>query len=163
MSHFVLQTRTSDLRGEQFGDCQCAVVQITPRLMRSVRRRMKLARSLLSSDGDLIELRFWDDRGVSFYPFALVCKFIDVDSEFELQFEELGFAPLPDQVSLESYLPTRTPAQRMIVQIDYRAGIAPTTEVSWCTMPFCADLTISTIGLSSELLSELATPCPVRC
>ena len=147
MPCLILRTSTSDPSREIFADCHCAAVEINPRLLELIRRRVNLARSLLQADPALYVLSFWQAAEVAFYHYALVAGCEDHDPGFEEQFDGPGFAWLPAGVRLNRFSPERTTCHEMLVKIDRCSDQPPVCEVAWTAMPKHLEVTITTVAI----------------
>ncbi len=94
------------------GDCDYAVVDLTPTLVDQIRRRVDLARQAGQQDKDLYELYFWGGTA-EFYDSDLVdaCQeAVATDQAAQDWLSGLqrdGYAPMPAAVDLSAQQPQR--------------------------------------------------------
>ena len=163
----VLQTDSTN--PEYSADCDCAVVEVTPPLVKLIRRRATLAKQARSQDRDLWELYFWGCTA-EFFDYALIsaCEaaFEDVDEakDWSGGFERDGHAVLPLTAALATLEPHRTECDQMILRCvpgSRRTDI----EVAWLTIPKHSDIYITTRDVSLATLETLVaqqTPAKPR-
>lgn len=138
------------------GDCDCAVVDLTPALVDRIRRRVELARRVAEEDTDLYELYFWGGEA-AFYDHNLVeaCEeamAADMDGQKEdknasacarsSELQHSCHALFPG-VDLQAHQPQRTECAQMIL----RCG-RPQYEVAWTVIPKHTDIYVTTRGLA---------------
>jgi hypothetical protein len=130
----VLNTHSSD--PEFDGDCDYAVVRLTPELLAQVRRRVELARQAGHQDDDLYELYFWGGTA-EFYDCDLLEACQDAvaagrgtDGDKAAQdwlggLDENGHALVPPAADLAACQPQRTECDHYVVK-----------TVMWPNLPF---------------------------
>ena len=115
----VLDTHSTD--PDFNGDCDYAVVRLTPELVDQVRRRVELARQAGRQDDDLYELYFWGGTA-EFYDSGLVdaCeKALTAEQaaqDWLAGLEQDGHALVPPAADLATCEPQRTECDQMIVR-----------------------------------------------
>jgi hypothetical protein len=147
----VLGTHSTD--PEFNGDCDCAVVRLTPELVGQVRRRLELARQAGRQDGDLYELYFWDCTA-EFYGGELLeaCQEAAgagaTDAEQAAQawlagLERDGHALVPPTVDLAAFESKRTECDQMIVRCS-PSSRNPEHKIVWTASPRHTDVYVIT-------------------
>jgi len=157
----VLLTHSSD--PEFDGDCECAVVELTPALLDQIRSRVRLADQACQQDGDLHELAFWGgtaefyDRGLLEACEAAVAGAASKGDpgravrDWIADLEQQGHALLPGGVEPGVFTPQRTEADRMVVGC--RPTLAPAEfPITWTASPKHTDVCITTWDLTISVL-----------
>jgi hypothetical protein len=154
--NIVLETSSTD--PDNYADCDCAVMELTPDLVELIQRRGKLTRRAWRQDHDLYELYFWCGM-VDFYD----CQVIEACQEavaanathgnadqlvrdWLADLESNGHALLPPGVDLQAHQPQRTECQQMILRC-CRPSDTPQYEVAWSVIPKHTDIYVTTSGL----------------
>ena len=133
---------------EENGDCDYAVVQLTPDLVERVRRRAELARQAGQQDESLCELYFWDDM-VEYYDGSLLeaCQKAIASDEAARQWlnglEQDGHALLPAAADLAACQAQRVECSQMIVRCS-PLSVVPHCEIAWSAMPKHMEVTVTT-------------------
>lgn len=156
----ILTTYSSD---ENFnGECDYAVVELTPELVAQVRRRVELARQAGLQDQDLWELYFWDGTA-EFYDSSLLeacenavagAKVGDADQaahEWQSGLEQDGHAGLPEGVNLAAHQPQRTEADQMVLHCRLYSAKAE-FEIAWTASPKHTDVYVTTSELTPSAM-----------
>ena len=149
--HIVLDTHSSS--PDYNGDCDYAVVELTPRLGEEIRRRIELARHAGQQDNDLYELYFWGSTA-EFYDYNLVetcqaavaASAADADQaihDWTTALEEHGHALLPTGVDLGKHAAQRTECDQLIIRCS-PSSRNPGFEVAWTTIPKHSDIYVTT-------------------
>jgi hypothetical protein len=142
---------TSSSNSDFDGDCDYAVVELTPELVDRIRRRVKLARQAGRQDNDLWEMYFWDGAA-EFYDCGLVDACQQAFAADQAAQEWLtalgrdGHALVPPTANLTACQPQRTECDQMIV----RAGpssVAPEYVITWVVIPKHCDVYVTTRDL----------------
>ena len=144
------------------GDCDYAVVQLTPELVDQIRRRVELVREAGRQDDDLYEIYFWGGTA-EFYD----CNLLDTcqeavaaakgaDSDQAAQdwltgLEQNGHALMPPATDLAACQPQRTECDQTIVR---RCPSAhdPRYEIAWTASPKHTDVYVTTKDLTLAAL-----------
>lgn len=146
------------------GNCNYAVLDVTPDLLELVRRRRELARRAYEGDNDFLEGHFWDSRP-AFYDSALIvaCQEAIGPTERESaseaaqdwldELETGGSAELPAGVDLDAVTPERTACHEMILRLDGPRE-RPLLVVAWSAIPKHTDVTVTTGDLSLPVLEN---------
>ena len=116
VNHETIVLRTYSSTPDFYGECECAVLEVTARLVEVVRRRIEVAVSACRDDPTLWELCF-GSPDPEFYDYALVEACVDADATFEAGFEHEGKARLPDHVSTADFDAARTECEEMVLRI----------------------------------------------
>lgn len=144
-------------------DCECALLDVTPELLQQIKARVKIARQAAKADGDLWELYFWGGTP-TFHDYDLIeaCAAATAESgdpgqaDWEQQFENQGFLPIPEAVDVERSEPQRTECDQQIIRCE-RSGKPRGFEVAWTMIPKHTDIYISTKAIPVERLAEFAS------
>jgi hypothetical protein len=154
----ILGTHSTD--PEFNGDCDYAVVQLTPELMEQIHRRLELARQAGSQDDDFYELYFWGGTA-KFYDCDLIeaCQeavAVAGDGDQAAQdwltgLEQNGHALMPAAVDLAACQSQRTELDQMIVR---RSSLSDDAqyEIVWLASPKHSDAYVTTSDLPLVVL-----------
>ncbi len=157
---------TESTNPEFNGDCDYAVVRLTPELADRVRRRVELARQAGRQDDSLCELYFWDSTA-EFYDDGLVdaCQDAvaagrgDEGDEAARQWvaglERDGHALLPPAADLAACQPQRTECDQMVVRCSPLSR-DPRYEIAWTSSPKHTDVYVTTRDLPLAKLEGYA-------
>ena len=158
--HLIFDTHSTN--PDYNGDCDCAIVELTPALAEQIRGRVALARGAGQQDNDLYELYFWGSTA-EFYDY----KFLDACDEavasrgseetastWLSDFEDTGYAVVPPGVDLGSQEPQRIELSQMIVRCS-PSSHRPEFEVCWTASPKHSDVYVTTHDLPLNRLEEL--------
>jgi hypothetical protein len=152
------------------GNCDYAVLDVTPDLLELIRRRMELAREAYEQDHDFLELYFWD-CGPAFYDTSLLdaCQAVleaeESDRAAEAartwldELETSESIAIPAGVDLAALAPKRTECHEMIVRLDGPRE-RPSFVVAWSAIPKHVDATVTTSDLSLSVLEGFCGPDP---
>jgi hypothetical protein len=156
---------TSSTNAEFNGDCDYAVVDLTPALMEQIRRRVELARQIGQQDNDLYELCFWGGTA-DFYNYGLIeaCqeaiaaagKDTDGDQaacDWLSALERNEHALLPPTVDLGAHEIQRTECDQIVVRTTPLSR-NPQDEIVWTTVPKHTDIDVTTNSLSLTALES---------
>ena len=158
--HLIFDTNSTN--SDCNGDCDCALVELTPSLAEQIRSRVALARHAGQQDNDLYEMYFWGSTA-EFYDSKLMdaCEEAvalrgddQAASKWLNDFEETGFAAVPAGVDLGSLGPQRIELSQMIVRCSPSAQ-RPEYEICWTASPKHSDVYVTTRDLPLERLEEL--------
>jgi hypothetical protein len=130
MKRLVLKTTTSDHDGENWGDCELAVIKVDSELIASIDRRLWLAEELRKKDGDFYEAYFWD-RTPRFYGVDLEQELEEFDPHLTRCLHDHSRVVMPDDFDLDSILFRNTELDRMVIRLSPQAN----HSVSWCATP----------------------------
>ena len=120
--------KSSSTNPEYNGDCDYAVVELTPVLVKQLRRRADLAREVGQQDNDLYEMRFWggtadfyDQELIEACQEAIAAAAQDTDGnqaacDWLRGLEEDGHALLPPTVDLGAHEIQRTECDQVAIQ-----------------------------------------------
>ena len=154
----VLQTDSTT--PEYNADCDCAVVEVTPSLVKLIRRRATLAKQARRQDRELWELYFWGCTA-EFFDYALIgaCEAafeaVEEAKDWSGGFERDGHAVLPPSADVTALEPHRMECQQMILRCvpgSRRTDI----EIAWLAIPKHSDIYITTRDVSLATLETLA-------
>jgi hypothetical protein len=141
----ILATHSTD---ENFnGDCDYAVVQLTPELVDQVHRRVELARQAGQQDDDLYELNFWGGTA-EFYDSDLLeaCQeAIAADQtakDWLSGLEQNGHALLPPTADLAACQSQQVECDRMVVR-----RCPSRYEIAWTASPRHTNVDVTTRDL----------------
>jgi hypothetical protein len=158
----VLDTHSTD--PDFNGDCDYAVVRLTPELVEQVRRRVELARQAGRQDDDLYELYFWWGTA-EFYDSGLVdaCEKA-LTAEQSVQdwlagLERDGRALLPPAADLAACQPQRVECAQMIVRRS-PSSPDPRHEIAWIAVPKHTDVYVTTRDLPLAAMEGYAGISP---
>ena len=151
------------------GDCDYAVVQLTPGLVDQVRRRVELARQAGRQDNDLYELYFWGGTA-EFYDCnlldacqeAVAARGADGDQaaqDWLTGLEQNGHALMPPAADLAACQPQRTECDQMVVRRS-PPSCDPRYEIAWTVIPKHTDVYVTTRDLPLEALEDYARNDP---
>ena len=154
-SRIVLET--SSTNPDYSGDCDYAVVELTPELVAQVRRRVELARQAGQQDNDLYEIYFWGGTA-KFYDCDLLdaCQEAvaggdEAGQEWLNGLERVGYALVPPTADLSACQPQRTECAQMIVRRSPPSS-DPRYEIAWTVIPRHTDVYVTTRDLPLEAL-----------
>jgi len=159
----ILDTSSSD--PDFNGDCDYAVVELTPELVDRIRRRMELARQAGRQDSDLLEMYFWDGAA-EFYDTEAVdaCQeAMETDEaaqEWLKGLETDGHALVPAGADLVASQPQRVECNQMIVRCS-PSSVNPEYEVAWTAIPKHSDVYVTTRDLPLAALEVYVGGKPV--
>jgi len=152
----IFHTHSSD--AQYNGDCDYAVVELTPVLVEQIRRRVELAREIHRKDDGLYELYFWGSNA-EFYDHRLVeaceaaiaaaAEGADADQavrDWLADLDQGEHAVLPFGVDLEALESERTECDQQVVRCS-PAGRDLNFEVAWITIPKHSDINVTTSEL----------------
>ena len=150
---------------EYNGDCDCAVVDMTPALFEQIQRRVKLAEEAFRQDDDLYELYFWGGTA-EFYDHRLLdacAEAIAADMKDDTDakdaavvawsdvLDQHGYAILPEGIDLDAQEIQSTEIDQMIVRrLPNPAG--SDFEITWLASPKHADIYVTTSDLPLNAL-----------
>jgi hypothetical protein len=157
----VLSTESTD--PDFNGDCDYAVVQLTPELVERVRRRVELARQAGDKDDDLCELQFlggteeFHDSGLpeACQNAVAVAKGDEAARQWLAGLEQDGHALVPPTVDLAACQPQRTEYDRMEVRCS-PSSPNPRYEIAWSASPKHSDVCVTTRDLPLTTLEGYA-------
>ena len=156
----LLKTESSD--PDFNADCECAALDVTPELLQQIKVRVKIARQAAKADGDLWELYFWG-AAPTFHGYDLIEACAEAaasgdsgQSDWEKQFEDQGFLPIPEAVDVEQFEAKRTECDQQIIRHE-RAEKHRGFEVAWTMIPKHTDVYITTKGIPVERLAVSRT------
>ena len=145
------------------GNCDYAVVELTPALAKQIRNRVALARKAGQKDRDLYEMYFWGGTA-EFYGCALLeaCQEAvaaasgsdEAANDWLTELEQREYAVVPDGVDFNAHETQRTECDQMVVRCN-RCSDSPTFSVAWTASPKHADLEITTSELPLAAMDEL--------
>ena len=153
------------------GDCDYAVLDVTPELLELVRRRMEAAGAAYQKDNDLFEIYFWDYR-LDFYDSSLIdacqeaiapTKMASAEEVAKTGIDRLetsGYAELPAGVDLAAFTPQRTECDQMVVRHCSTDKGWPVFEIAWIVIPKHTDSYVVTHGLSLTVLESYCDDKP---
>lgn len=133
------------------GDCDYAVVRLTPELVDQVRRRVELARQAGEKDNDLYELYFWGGTA-DYYDSSLPDSCQDAIAneqaaqEWLTGLEQNGHALVPPAADLSGCEPQRTECDQALVRCS-PSSQNPEFEIAWTTIPKHSDVYVTTRDL----------------
>lgn len=160
----VLQADSTN--SEYNADCDCAVVELTPSLVKLIRRRAALAKRARRQDRDLWELYFWGCTA-EFFDYALItaCEAAFQDGEeakaWSDGFERDGRAVLPLGADVSALEPQRTECDQMILRC-VPGSRHTDIEVAWLAIPKHCDIYITTRDVSLAILETFVAQQPPR-
>jgi hypothetical protein len=144
------------------GDCDCALVELTPALAEQILGRVALARQAGQQDNDLCELYFWGSTA-EFYDSNLIDACAEATaahgseeaaSKWLSNFEDAGYALVPIGVDLAAHESQRIELSQMIVRCS-PSSHRPEFEVCWTASPKHSDVYVTTRDLPLKRLEEL--------
>ena len=152
----ILQTHSSD--SEYNGDCDYAVVDLTPIVVQQIRQRAELARQARQRDDDLYELSFWGSPA-EFYDSglldacdkALAAAAEESDADHAVRdwladLEQNGHALLPAAVDLDTHEAPRVECGQVILRC-HRFPEGLSLEVAWTAIPKHSDVGVTSASL----------------
>jgi hypothetical protein len=148
-----LALKTSSSNGEYNGDCDVAVIDVTPELVALIERRLTLAQELYVQDHDLRELQFYGSTA-EFYDYDLVNDLQEFcDDEFSEEYDNVGEGEIPDNFDLSQYVPESTECDRMLIRL-WPTSSPLRHEVGWCAIPKHSGVVV-TCTVEIDTLREL--------
>jgi hypothetical protein len=155
---------TSSTNPEFNGDCDYAVVELTPALVEQIRQRAMLAREIRQQDNDLYEMYFWGSTA-EFYSNRLLgaCEEA-VAQDWLNHLEQDGYALVPPGVNVEALESERTECDQIIIRCSPSACNLE-FEVAWTTMPKHSDVNVTTRDLPLSAIDAYlrsSTEAPIR-
>ena len=141
---------TSSSNEHYNGDCDCAVVDVTPQLIETLRQYCEVAkRAYQESKTSLWSLRFWGSPA-EFYPYGLVMDCEAVDEEFLGGFESEAAAPLPEGVSVDDVDPRRVDCDQTVIMCESQDSF----RVKWQSNLKHQNITVETYSTTLDWLEE---------
>jgi hypothetical protein len=168
--HLILMVHSSN--SECNGNCDYAVVELTPALVEQIRSRAALVRQAARQDRNLDEISFWGGRA-NFYSSELADAYREAvaanaasteadaaATDWLADMENRGYAVVPQGVNLGKFEAHRTECDRMIVST--AIGDRDDCEISWKSVPKHTDIYVTTWELPLSVIEELLAtpPCP---
>ena len=148
------------------GDCDYAVIDLTPALAEEVRRRVALARQAGQQDNDLYEMYFWGSTA-DFYDHnvldacqdaaAAAVRGSDPDQtarDWLDDFERHEYAVVPEGVDFTAPEVQRTECDQVIVRCS-PSSHRPEFKIVWITSPKHSDVYVTTSELPLTAMEEL--------
>ncbi len=161
--HLILNAHSSD---ENYnGDCDYAIVDLTPALAEEIRRRVALARQAGQQDNDLYELYFWGSTA-DFYDHnildacqeaAAAASGPDPDQaarDWLDDFERREYAAVPAGIDFTVHEAQRTECDQVIIRCS-PSSHRPEFEIAWTTIPRHSDVYVTTCDLPLTAMEEL--------
>ncbi len=168
--HLILNAHSSN---EHYnGNCDYAIVELTPALVKRIHRRVAVARQAAKQDSDLYELYFWGSSAEFFDHNILdACQEAVTTTgrrrrdraarDWLDAFEGREYAVVPDGVDLNAHEAQRTECDQMIIRIS-RCSPREEFSIIWTASPKYADLDVTTselpLAAMEELLATTAQP-----
>jgi hypothetical protein len=140
------------------GECDYAVVQLTPELVDQVRHRVELARQAGCQDDDLYELYFWGGTA-EFYDTGLLdaCQEAVASDQaahdWLMGLEQNGHALVPPAADLSACEPQRTEYDQMVLR-RCPPSREPRYEIAWTASPKHTDVYVTTRDLPLAALEN---------
>ena len=147
------------------GDCDYAIVDLTPALAERIRRRVALARQAGEQDRDFWEMYFWGST-TEFYDHKLLdacqdavvaaARGSDPDQaarDWLADFEQREYAVVPDGVDFAAHQAQRTEVDQMIVRRHQ-----PDFAIAWTASPKHSDVYVTTSELPLAVMETLLAP-----
>lgn len=162
-TYLILNAHSSD---ENFnGDCDYAVVELTPALATQIRRRVALARKAGQQDSDLWEIYFWGSTAEFFDHEVLdACQEAVAATgkrrrskaarDWLTAFEQREYAVVPAGVDLNAHEAQRTECDQMIVRCSPSSN-RPEFQIAWTAIPKHSDVDVTTGELPLKVMEEL--------
>ena len=159
----ILMSHSSDPNFD--GDCDYAVVDLTPALVEQIHSRVALARHAGQQDADLCELSFWGSTAEFFdaklleaceEAVAAATPSEDADQaaqDWTTELEQNGHAMVPPGVNFGAHEPQRTEVDQLVVRCSMYAQ-PPRFEIAWTASPKHSDITVTTSELSLAALES---------
>ncbi len=153
--HLIFDTHSTN--ADYNGDCDYALVELTPALAEQIRGRVALARQAGQQDNDLYELYFWGSTA-EFCDYKLLdaCQEAvasrgskEAVSKWLSGFEDAGYAVVPADVDLGSQEPQRIELSQMIVRCS-PSGQRPEFEICWTASPKHSDVYVTTARSAAD-------------
>jgi hypothetical protein len=169
--HLILNVHSSD--ANYSGDCDYAIVELTPKRAELIRNRVALAREARQRDSDLYELYFWGSPA-QFYDQGILdaCQDAIVAAgsrrrkraarDWLADFERQEYAVVPDGVDFNAHESQRTECGQAILRVS-PASHQPEFEIAWTAIPKHSDVYVTTHELPLEVMEKLLaanTPQP---
>jgi hypothetical protein len=161
--HLILNAHSSDPHYN--GDCDYAVVELTPALVKQVRSRVYLARQAAEQDSDLFELYFWGSSAEFFdHEILDACEEAIATAgrrrrnkaalDWLTDFEGREYAVVPAGVDLDAHEGQSTECDQVIVQCSrYSRGLE--FSVFWTASPKNSGVDVTTADLPLKVIEEL--------
>ncbi|MEI8376776.1 MAG: hypothetical protein WCJ35_28510 [Planctomycetota bacterium] len=162
--HLIINTHSSN--DHYNGDCDCAIIELTPALAEQIRSRVALARKARQQDNDLYELYFWGSTAEFYGQDVLdTCQEAVAAAargrgrnravrKWLAELEQREYAVVPDGVDFSAHEPQRTELDQMILRVgpsSHRLEYA----VAWTTSPKHSDVYVTTSELPIAVMDEL--------
>lgn len=166
--HLILNAHSSN--ADYSGDCDYAVVDLTPALAERIHSRVALAREARQHDSDLYEMFFWGGTAEFFdYKLFDACQEAIATAgrrrrnkaarNWLADFEGREYAVVPAGVDLNAHEPQRTECDQMIIQVS-PSPLRMEFSVIWTASPKYADLDVTTGELPITAMEELLVAHP---
>ena len=161
--HLILNAHSSN--PHYSGDCDYAVVELTPALVKQIRSRVALARQAAKQNRDLWELHFWGSSAEFFdHEILDACEETVATAgrrrrdkaalDWLTAFEQREYAVVPDGVDVDAHEGQSTEYDQMIVQCNrYPRGLE--FSVFWTASPKNSDVDVTTAELPLKTMEEL--------
>jgi hypothetical protein len=158
--HLILNAHSSN---EHYnGNCDYALVELTPALAEKIRSRVALARQVAKQDSNLYDVCFWGSMA-EFFDHNILESCLnaisgstsdDAARDWLADFEQQGYALVPAGVDLDAHEAQRTECDQVIIRV---ASYSHRLEFSvvWTASPKYADLDVTTSELPLTAMEEL--------
>lgn len=160
--HILLETTSTN--PEFDGECDYAVVDMTPALVRQIRQRVRRARRIGRDDANLCELYFWCSTAQFFDSTLLeACEEASAAAntanadqavrDWLADLDNNGHMALPEGVALASLTPQRVECSQLILRT-HLYGKRPEFELAWTASPRHTDVYVTTRELPLAALDR---------
>jgi len=162
----ILTTHSS--QPEFNGDCDYAVIDVTPALLDQLVAQVRLAEQSWLADRDLQEISFWD-AAAEFYDhrFCEACEEAIVAAagadqainNWRVQFARQGYALVPEELDWATLQPQATDADRVILVCRPAADFVQ-IQIAWKACPHHCDVEVTTAELTLSALQACCSNAP---
>jgi hypothetical protein len=162
--HLIFNTHSSN--EDYNGDCDYAIVDLTPALVEQIRRRTALAHQAGQQDNDLYELSFWGSTA-EFYDHDVLQACQDAAAaaahgpepdqaarDWLADFEQREYAVVPEGVDFTAHEAQRTEIDQMIVRYS-PSSHRREFEIAWTASPKHSDVYVTTTELPLTAMEDV--------
>ena len=132
------------------GNLECAVLDVTPDLVRRIEDRLRIARQFAQADQDFAEVRFHDTAPVYGPELISACEDLCGGDWFDA-FHDEDVALLPDGIDLAQFEVQPTEGERIELCLwRHHPDGTPDHEISWIARRHNCEIVVHTAGLTND-------------
>lgn len=157
---------TESTNPDYSANCDCAVLNVTGKLLKRLKKRCRLARRAFEADAQLWELYFWYSE-----PEFYSCELLEARARDATQgqcvqagdwttwLRDAGFGLLPADFDTELFEPQYTECDQEILRCHRNQGRIE-IEIAWTVIPKHSGIYITTAAITLEQLQAIAKGRP---